>query len=158
MARLRLATFRDAITIQDLLWTCQEMSDTPYPDPDIPFAAQRLMWQANEGNIAVWVDDNDIPRGAIVLAETVWPWKHPMSPDAAYLHNEHFFIDPNFRKGGAAKQMLAWAKNEAKSAGKMLMLDFSTLDGDVAYKDRFARINGMVHTGGKFLYAPSKDE
>ena len=154
---IRLATYRDAVEIQDCLWRCQDETDTPYPDPDEPYATQKLMQQANEGLIAVLVvdamshpDDGEIV-GVIVLAQTVWPWKHPDSSNARYLINEHFYIRKGFRHGGGAKMLLDWAKDQSDWSGLPLMLDFSTADADMATKDRFARMQGFKHIGGKFL-------
>lgn len=158
MARIRLATYRDALALQDSLWKCQALSDTPYPDPCIPYAAQRLMEMADMGQIAAAVDEDDRIVGCIILSRAHWAWVHPDNPRGWYIINEHFFVEPEHRHGGTALKLLKWAKEEAAKKGLPLMIDFSTIDADIEYKDRFARINGMTYTGGKFWYAPSKDE
>ena len=157
-ATIRLANYEDAVAIQDTLWHVQDMTETPYPDPDIPYAAQKLMTQATEGLICVatgW-DERHIV-GVIALGYATWPWKHPEGKDAQYLINEHFYVDPIWRKGGTAKKLLGWAKDLADAKGLHLMIDFSTIDADVHVKDRFARINGFKYTGGKFLRPHSSE-
>jgi GNAT superfamily N-acetyltransferase len=105
--------------------------------------AVRLIWVAA-------CEETSRVVGCIILNHHVWPWNR----QAWHLVNDHFWVDPRYRKFGTAAKLLQCAKQCAKELGKPLYLDFSFGGIDADLKDRFAKMQGFTYNGGRFCFNP----
>jgi GNAT superfamily N-acetyltransferase len=154
--KVRLAHFDDVMATYACIERGRLSVDTPWPPPDLPYAAQALMDLMAQGFVAVATDPVGQIVGAIALDVTSWPWCHPDNPKGHYLYNQHFWVDPTHRRGGAGIRLLDWAKGRADEAGLPLMIELTSLDANVEEKDRFVKSRGFSYLGGKFFREPNQ--
>jgi GNAT superfamily N-acetyltransferase len=154
---IRPAMFEDVFQIERTLLAAARSAEFPVPPVERPYAIQKLL-----DLIAVkliWVAAETCGKsagekivGCIVLSHHVWPWNR----QAWHLVNDHFWVDPQYRKFGTAAKLLACAKQCAQELGKPLYLDFSFGGIDADLKDRFAKMQGFTYNGGRFCFDPTK--
>lgn len=150
---IRPARIEDCFAIEATLLEAAKVAEFPVPPVERPYAVQKLMDLA--ANRLIFVAENDgAIVGCIVLSHHVWPWNR----QAWHLINEHFWVEPQYRKFGTAQKLLIAAKQCAREVGRPLYLDFSFGGIDADLKDRFARLNGFKYNGGRFLFEPSGSE
>jgi GNAT superfamily N-acetyltransferase len=144
---IRVAQFEDVFQIERTLLDAARQAEFPVPPVERPYAVQKLM-----DLVAVkliWVatcSESERVVGCLVLSHHVWPWNR----QAWHLVNDHFWVDPAYRKFGTAAKLLACAKD----LGKPLYLDFSFGGIDADLKDRFAKMQGFTYNGGRFCFDP----
>jgi GNAT superfamily N-acetyltransferase len=146
---IRMAQYHDVHGIRLTLQRALEETETPLPPPDEPYCLQQVMDQTAQGFVAVAeVDDRIV--GCIVLAVNHWPWCAPGNPTGHYLYNQHFWVDPQNRRGGTAAKLLKFAKDVAEGRQLPLMLEIGCADSNSELKDRFVKQSGFKYIGGKF--------
>jgi GNAT superfamily N-acetyltransferase len=149
---IRSAHYEDVFQIEATLLKAASLAEFPVPPVERPYAVQKLM-----DLIAVkliWVatcEETSRVVGCIVLNHHVWPWNR----QAWHLVNDHFWVDPAYRKFGVAAKLLTCAKQCAKEVGKPLYLNFSFGGIDADLKDRFAKMQGFTYNGGRFCFDPA---
>jgi GNAT superfamily N-acetyltransferase len=154
--KVRLAHFSDVSAVHECLERARAELDTPFPPPDLPYALQALMDLIAQGFMSVATDPGGQIVGVIALDVTNWPWCHPENPRGRYLYNQHYWVDPGYRRGGTGVKLLDWAKARADEAGMPLMIEMASLDGNVDEKDHFVKSRGFTHLGGKFFREPNR--
>jgi GNAT superfamily N-acetyltransferase len=153
---VRPAQFEDVFAIERTLLDAARRAEFPVPPVERPYAVQKLMdlvavkliWVAVSAENA----HTETVVGCIVLSHHVWPWNRQVW----HLVNDHFWVDPAYRKFGTAAKLLRCAKDCAKELGKPLYLDFSFGGIDADLKDRFAKMQGFTYNGGRFCFDPTK--
>jgi GNAT superfamily N-acetyltransferase len=150
IAVVRPATFEDVFaierTVTEMAWP---NADIPLPEPERPYVVQygldliarRLVHVAEVETVIV---------GCIMLDTHHWPWNRK----SWYLENQHFWIEPKFRKGGVAAKLIAAAKATADDMKMPLRLCFTSDGRDADLKDRFMRMQGFKYQGGNFFFHP----
>jgi GNAT superfamily N-acetyltransferase len=149
---VRPAQFEDVFQIERTLLDAARLAEFPVPPVERPYAVQKLMDLIAVKLIWVATVDNLSVVGVIVLSHHVWPWNRQQW----HLVNDHFWVDPAYRKFGTAAKLLQCAKDCAKELGKPLYLDFSFGGIDADLKDRFAKMQGFTYNGGRFCFDPTK--
>jgi GNAT superfamily N-acetyltransferase len=149
--QIRPAQFEDVFQIERTLLDAARLAEFPVPPVERPYAVQKLMDLIAVRLIWVATTEENAVVGVIVLSHHVWPWNR----QAWHLVNDHFWVDPAYRKFGTAAKLLQCAKNCAKELGKPLYLDFSFGGIDADLKDRFAKMQGFTYNGGRFCYSPT---
>jgi GNAT superfamily N-acetyltransferase len=149
---VRLAVFEDVFQIERTLLDAARMAEFPVPPVERPYAIQKLMDLTAVKLIWVATTEENAVVGVIVLTHHVWPWNR----QAWHLINDHFWVDPAYRKFGTAAKLLECAKQCASELGKPLYLDFSFGGIDADLKDRFAKMQGFTYNGGRFCFDPTK--
>jgi GNAT superfamily N-acetyltransferase len=94
--------------------------------------------------------------GVVILDYARWPWTHPNSESGRHLYNQHFWVDPAFRRGGTALKLRKMAEARADALGLPLLLQTSSLDSNTDLKDRFFAMGGFKRVGGNFYRMPKK--
>lgn len=153
---VRPATFEDTFGIVDTLRLAREACDTPWPPDDVPYCYQATMDQIAKGLVAVVGNSAGVIVGAIILDESRWPWTHPSNKNGYFLYNQHLWVEPNSRRGGAGIQLIDWATARAQEVGLPLMIEMSSLDANTDAKDAFMKRKGFRHLGGKFFRESAK--
>jgi GNAT superfamily N-acetyltransferase len=160
-AKVRQALQTDAFGILDTLIDALNATELPLPDPVMPYAVQHMMdLIARE---FVWVAEDHKGRivGCLALNFGQWPWVPGHDRRGTHLFNEHFWVDPAFRKGGTALRFLALAKARATTLKLALMIELAFIDegtkGRLSRKDRFVANQGFRYIGGKFYWTPGGD-
>jgi GNAT superfamily N-acetyltransferase len=151
---VRPAVFEDVFEIERTLLDAARMAEFPVPPVERPYAVQKLMDRVAVK--LVWVaicSESEHVVGCIVLSHHVWPWNR----QHWHLVNDHFWVDPQYRKFGTAAKLLQCAKDCAKELGKPLYLDFSFGGIDADLKDRFAKMQGFTYNGGRFCFDPAQN-
>jgi GNAT superfamily N-acetyltransferase len=148
--QIRPAQFEDVFQIERTLLDAARLAEFPVPPVERPYAVQKLMDLIAVRLIWVATTEENAVVGVIVLSHHVWPWNR----QAWHLVNDHFWVDPAYRKFGTAAKLLQCAKNCAKELGKPLYLDFSFGGIDADLKDRFAKMQGFTYNGGRFCFDP----
>ena len=158
LATVRVADVRDTFGMLDTLTIALSQSETGYPAPDMPYAAQAMMDLIAQGLVFVAVDSADKVVGCLALDSARWPWTAPNNPEGWHLYNQHFWVEPAYRGAGIARALLALAKGRAESwvvrpdyIGVPLVIDVSMLDGDTGLKERFVKMCGFTYIGAKLL-------
>jgi GNAT superfamily N-acetyltransferase len=157
---IRPARFEDVFAIERTLLDAVRVAEFPAPPVERPYAVQKLMdliavrliWVAETTGKLYAPDFPPTIVGCIVLSHHVWPWNRQQW----HLVNDHFWVDPAYRKFGTAAKLLRCAKDCAKELGKPLYLDFSFGGIDADLKDRFAKMQGFTYNGGRFCFDPTK--
>ena len=155
VVRLALAEPRDAFAVQDTLILALKASETPFPPPDVPYAVQALLDSIAQGLVVAAYDSHRSVVGCLVLDYARWPWVSPRNAAGVYLYNQHFWVEPNHRKGGVAARLIREAQRISDVKNLPLILEISSIDeanGDL--RDRFVKMQGFRYTGGKFYRAP----
>lgn len=152
---VRLARYADMEGILETLLKALASTDTPFPEPEQPYAQQY-----NLDKIAqqlVFVAENEAGRivGCIILSYAHWPWTRPSSESGKHLLNEHFWVEPEYRRGGTASRLIKAAQDRADAVKLPLLLEISSEDANSDLKDRFVRHQGFKYLGGKF-YRPAR--
>ena len=146
MIEIRPARYDDIIDVEACLVRAREEMDFDIPEHEVPFALHNLLHQVEAGFLIVAED-----AGYIVGVIALVPHHHPWNRTQKFLVNEHFFVDPDYRKGGTAKHLLDAAKVRADELNMPLRIDLIG-GGDRQAKDRFMELNGFRFLGGQFLY------
>jgi GNAT superfamily N-acetyltransferase len=150
---VREAIFEDVFQIERTLLDAAQAAEFPVPPVERPYAVQKLMDLV--AHKLIWVaicSESERVVGCIVLSHHVWPWNR----QAWHLVNDHFWVDPQYRKFGTAQKLLQCAKQAAQELGKPLYLDLSFGGADADLKDRFAKMQGFTYNGGRFCFDPTK--
>lgn len=134
---------------------------TRYPLPEVPYCVQAMLDLIAQGLVVV-VHSPTTGRivGCLALDFARWPWVAPgtANKQAFHLYNQHFWVEPRYRRGGVAQKLLDAAKGIADERG--LSLVFHMTSGTDAHTirlhDRFMRSRGFEHTGGSFIRVPSR--
>jgi GNAT superfamily N-acetyltransferase len=150
---VRPGIYSDVHGIKQTLMRALAESETPYPEPEDPYCLQRLMDLIAQHFVFVAVSDSRIV-GAIVLDRAHWGWTRPTSESGRHLYNEHFWVDPAYRRGGTASKLLNLAEARADCEGLPLLLITSMLDGNTELKERFVSMHGFKRVGGTFYRSP----
>ena len=154
-AAVEIAQCEDVIQVWQTLQLALRSAGTPYPEPDLPYALQALLDLIAQGLVAVaWAPLRSRIVGALVLDVARWPWTHPNNPAGQHLYNQHFWIEPRYRKGGVARDFLKFAKALSDEKQLPLVIEISNMSDSSELRDRFVRISGLTYTGGKFYRAP----
>ncbi len=130
-------------------------ADMPFPEPDVPYCMQAMLDQIAMGHVFVARSGGRIV-GVIALAVHRWPWTAPSNTAGHYLTNEHFWVDPVYRRWGTARRLLGEAARLSDGLGIPLMIDMSSGGADAPLKDRFVKTQGFMYVGGKHFRAPRK--
>jgi GNAT superfamily N-acetyltransferase len=155
---IRVAQFEDVFQIERTLLDAARQAEFPVPPVERPYAVQKLMdlvavkliWVAETQGKLYPSGFPPAIVGCIVLSHHVWPWNR----QAWHLVNDHFWVDPKYRKFGTAAKLLHCAKQAASELSKPLYLDFSFGGIDADLKDRFAKMQGFTYNGGRFCFDP----
>jgi GNAT superfamily N-acetyltransferase len=150
--QIRPAVFEDVFQIERTLLDAARLAEFSVPPVERPYAVQKLMDLIAVRLIWVATTEENAVVGVIVLSHHVWPWNR----QAWHLVNDHFWVDPAYRKFGTAAKLLHCAKQAAQELGKPLYLDFSFGGIDADLKDRFAKMQGFTYNGGRFCFDPTK--
>lgn len=150
--KIRLANHGDVLAIYETLIDALEASDTPYPEPELPYALQAMLDQIAQAFVCVAVNAADDVVGCIVLDTAHWPWNRYQK----FLFNQHFWVAPAYRRGGTAVKLLAWAKTRADELGMPLQIELSSLDSTTPEKETFVARQGFKRIGGKFFFDPNQ--
>lgn len=153
---IRMATFADVVPVHATLEKARALLDTPFPAPDMPYALQVLLDLVAQNFLCVAVDGHGSIVGVMALDVCSWPWCHPNNQNGKYLYNQHFWVEPSHRSGGAGVKLLDWAKRRAVEANLPLMIEMASLDGAVDKKDAFVKGSGFEYLGGKFFRKPNR--
>lgn len=153
---VRPASFEDTFAIVESLRVGFSEVDTPYPREDVPYVYQAMMDQIAKGLVAVAGNAAGVVVGVLVLDETRWPWTHPSNKAGYHLYNQHWWVEPTARKGGAGLKLLDWAVARAEQVGLPLMIEMACLDASTDAKDDLLRRKGFKHLGGKFFRESAK--
>lgn len=151
--QVRKAGYLDAWGIYYTLLDALDATETPLPDPELPYCIQAMLDRIHNGCAFVAVTPDDKIVGCVVLNIAHWPWVSPSSRKGAHFFNEHFWVDPKYRAGGTATKLLDCAKNLAASHGIPLQIEISSIDGNLELKDKFMRTRGFRQLGGKFYWS-----
>jgi GNAT superfamily N-acetyltransferase len=154
---VRKALHTDIWGIHDTLLDALDATETALPDPVLPYAVQALMDRIAQDFIAVAEAPDGKIVGCIVLNFAHWPWVPPHMAQGRHLFNEHFWVDPKYRKGGVATRLIKFAKGRASQLGLPLLLSITSRDDNTELKDRFARQQGMKQLGGVFIWGSKSD-
>lgn len=149
------ARCEDAFGILETLKLALAESGTDYPEPDMPYAVQALLDLIAQGLVVVArgpVKSRIV--GCLMLDVARWPWTHPNNAKGLHLYNQHFWIEPRYRKGGIARDFLKFAKAVSDEKQMPLVIELSNISDDADLRDRFVRISGFSYAGGKFIRAP----
>jgi GNAT superfamily N-acetyltransferase len=147
---VRLAQFEDVFQVERTLLDAARLAEFPVPPVERPYAVQKLMDLIAVKLIWVATTEENTVVGVIVLSHHVWPWNR----QHWHFTNDHFWVDPAYRKFGTAAKLLQCAKQCAEDLGKPLYLDFSFGGIDADLKDRFAKMQGFTYNGGRFCFDP----
>lgn len=154
-ASVEPATYEDAFGILETMKLAHAESVTPYPELDMPYAVQATLDLIAQGLVAVARGPSRSRIvGCLMLDVARWPWTHPNNPKGLHLYNQHFWIEPRYRRGGVARDFLRFAKALSDERQVPLVIDISSMSDDAELRDRFVRISGFAYTGGKFFRAP----
>jgi len=130
-------------------------ADMPFPEPDVPYCMQAMLDQIALGHVFVArAPGSRRVVGVIALAIHRWPWTAPNNAAGHYMINEHFYVDPIYRRGGTARRLLGEASALADRLGLPLMIDMASGGIDASLKDRFVKTQGFMYVGGKHYRAP----
>lgn len=152
MIEVRLARYEEVFAIEATLLKAAAAAEFLVPEVERPYAVQKLMDLVARKLIWVAVDDKTTETvGCVVLNHHVWPWNRQVW----HLVNDHFWVEPGYRKFGTAKKLLDCAKQCARELGRPLYLDFSFGGIDSDLKDRFAKMQGLRYNGGRFCFDPT---
>jgi GNAT superfamily N-acetyltransferase len=152
---LRAARYADMEGILQTLLRALAESETGYPEPDQPYCQQATMDLMAQGLVFVAANGERIV-GVVILDYARWPWTHPNSESGRHLYNQHFWVDPAFRRGGTALKLRKMAEARADALGLPLLLQTSSLDSNTDLKDRFFAMGGFKRVGGNFYRMPKK--
>jgi GNAT superfamily N-acetyltransferase len=149
---VRPAAFEDVFHIERTLRQAQLLADLPTPPIEVRHfhaelknrIAYRLIWVAEADQRVV---------GCLSLTHHYWPW----NAKAFFLGDDWFWVEPQHRKGGTAKNLLDKAKACARDLHVPLFLTLSFGGMDVALKDRFAKMQGFTYKGGRFCFDPQSE-
>jgi GNAT superfamily N-acetyltransferase len=153
---VRPASFEDTFGIVETVRVARELLDNTWPEEDLPYAYQAVMDQIAKGLVAVVGNSAGVIVGVIILDEARWPWTHPSNKAGYYLYNQHWWVEPSSRKGGAGIRLLDWAIARADEVHLPLMIEMTSLDAGVEEKDAFVRRKGFTRIGGKFFRESAK--
>lgn len=155
---VRPAKFADVDGILQTLLRALAESDTPYPDPEQPYCQQYTMDLIAQGLVFVATTDATRVVGVLILDKAHWPWTRPGSESGRHLFNQHYWVDPAYRRGGTALKLKRMAEARADDLGLPLLLQSTSLDSDTGLKERFFAIGGARYIGSNFLRMPKKKE
>lgn len=154
-ASVEVARHEDAFGIVETMRLALAESATPYPEPDMPYCVQAMLDLIAQGLVAVARGPSrQRIVGCLMLDVARWPWTHPNNPKGQHLYNQHFWVEPRYRRGGIARDFLKFAKTVSDERQMPLVIDISSMSDDADLRDRFVRISGLTYTGGKFYRAP----
>jgi hypothetical protein len=95
---IRPAQFEDVFQIERTLLDAARLAEFPVPPVERPYAVQKLMDLVAVKLIWVAATEDNTVVGCIVLSHHVWPWNR----QHWHLVNDHFWVDPQYRKFGTA--------------------------------------------------------
>ena len=150
-AYIRPAKFGDVEGIVATLMRPWSESATPWPEPEQPYCQQYTMDLIAQGLCFVALADGTRVVGVIMLDHARWPWTHPNSESGRHLYNQHFWVEPAYRRGGTASKLLKMATARADTAGLPLLLISSSSSPDIDLTDRFFATSGFKRIGGTYF-------
>lgn len=154
-ASVEIARPEDAFGIVDTMRLALAESTTPYPEPDMPYCVQAMLDLIAQGLVAVARGPSRSRIvGCLMLDIGHWPWMHPNNRAGQHLYNQHFWVEPRYRRGGVARDFLKFAKRVSDERNLPLVIEITSISDDADLRDRFVRISGLTYTGGKFFRAP----
>ena len=155
LTTVEIAQCEDVVQILETMRLALRSAHTPYPEPDLPYAMQAMLDLIAQGLVAVaWAPLKARAVGCLALDIARWPWTHPSNPKGQHLYNQHFWIEPRYRKSGVARDFLKFAKAVSDEKQLPLVIEISNMSDSAELRDRFVRISGLAYTGGKFYRAP----
>lgn len=152
-AYIRVAKFADVEGILQTLLRALDESETPWPVPEQPYCQQYTMDLIAQNLCFVALAEGTRVVGVIMLDRARWPWTHPNSESGRHLYNQHFWVDPAYRRGGTASKLLQMAAARADAEGLPLLLISSSSSPDVDLADRFFATQGFKRIGGTYFRA-----
>ena len=148
MMTIRSGHYDDIFEIEALLIKARDEIDLKdNPHQETPYIYHDLIHQAEAGLLIV-AEDGGYVCGVMALATSHWPWNRKQGQ---HLINNHFYVDPEYRRGGTARKLLEAAKVVARERGMPLRIDLMGA-GSRELKDRFCEMSGLRYLGGIFLY------
>jgi protein-tyrosine phosphatase len=104
------------------------------------FSRQEFLEQALRGEVFIAFLE-DVPVGTFILQWSDLKWWGDKPPDSGYIHK--LAIRPEYAGKGIGVEMLRWAEEQARSAGKKF-LRLNCLAEDPKIRDYYERA-GFVH-------------
>lgn len=153
---IRPAHYGDVEGILQTLLRALAESDTPFPAPEQPYCQQYTLDLMAQGFVFVAATEHGRVVGVLMLDKAHWPWTHPASESGRHLFNQHFWVDPAYRRGGTASKLLDHAEARADALGLPLLLQSSS-SSDVDLTDRFFALSGFKRIGGNYYRLPRKE-
>lgn len=154
---IRTARFGDVEGILQTLLRAHAESKTPYPLPEQPYCQQYTMDLIAQGLVFVATNGERVV-GVVILAKAHWPWTHPSSESGRHLYNQHFWVDPAFRRKGTALKLRKMAEARADAEGLPLLLQSSSLDSNTGLKERFFAMGSFKYVGSNYYRMPKGSE
>lgn len=147
MIEYRIANMEDGQRLIDLLlgkfWPEHKLGGRQLA-PDIPKISRTIIDEMLNGTVFIAISDGKAV-GSLGL--------HPFSPwwtSEQILADTWFFVDPEYRSKGVAKELLAMGKQFAIAQGKPMTVGvYNSHDSD--RKDAFFRRSGFEMIGGWYL-------
>lgn len=149
---VRPAEMHDIMEIVATIERARELSPVPLPPAEYPFAMQYTLDLI--GFRQVWVVEvASRVVGCAMVAIHHWPW----SRHARFMDAIHFWVEPEFRSGGAGLKLLEMMKVAAEAEKLPLRVAITYPDGDARLKDRLMQMQGFTYIGGSFWCNKSVD-
>jgi GNAT superfamily N-acetyltransferase len=152
---IRAAKFGDVEGILQTLLRAHAESKTPYPLPEEPYCQQYTMDLIAQDLVFV-ASTGDRVVGVVILAKAHWPWTRPSSESGRHLYNQHFWVDPAFRRGGTALKLRQMAEARADAEGLPLLLQSTSLDANTGLKERFFAMGSFKYVGSNYYRMPKE--
>lgn len=145
---IRRAAPRDFVNVMRLLEQAVQENEVAYPAIDNMKLIQWIVDTKREGEILV-ADLSGRIVGVLGMTTQEWKW----SSDK-FIHNEFFFVLPQFRSHGTADFLLKAAETFSDNSGLRLIIGFSG-GKQAALKDRMMGLKGYLYAGGTFTRLPT---
>lgn len=157
MTQVRKAVLDDLIELKNVLRTALTDGEAVFPDTDDLSMIQWLSRTIVEN--ATWViEDNGRIVGSIGLKGERWYWREAAGDRPSWFLNAvWFYVMPEHRAGGAAKQLLTAARKHADEVKAPLMLSVIWGDAD-GRKTEWVKRQGLTYLGGNFMYEPASGD
>lgn len=142
---VRTARYDEVFQIRGSIEQARVLSDVALPEVEEPWAVQYTLDLIRDGLVFVAVVDKAVV-GAAILSVCHWPWNR----NAKFLENNHLWVEPKHRKGGAGLRLIQAMKARAQELQMPLSLRITFPDGAADTKDRLLRMQGFKYLGGTF--------
>ena len=145
---VRRATAFDFSAICRLIAAWHDETPISYPAWEENASIQWIAGVLTKGVAFVSIDESS---GKIIGSVGFSGQHYPWNETVWVLECEWFYVNPEFRSGGAAVKLVEMAKDFADDNDSPLIL--SIIQGlDAELKDRFISTCGLDYVGGTFVY------